>query len=48
MEKGREEDWGLRFGVVTLIGGDGGCCTDKRVEMPISVNTGDRAEVMLA
>ncbi len=45
MEK-REEGWGLRFRVVTLIGGRGGCTT-KRVEMPISVNTGGRTEVTL-
>ncbi len=45
MEKG--EGLGLRFGVATLIGGGGGGCTIKIVEMSISVNTGDRAEVML-
>ncbi len=41
----RGEGWGLRFAVVTLIGGSG--CTNKGVEIPISTNTGGRAEVML-
>ncbi len=47
MEKG--EGWCLRFAVVTLIGGGGGGggCTTRGVEMPVCVNTGGRAEVML-
>ncbi len=44
MDKG--EGLGLRFGVATLIGGGGGGCTIKIVEMPISVSTGGRAEVI--
>ncbi len=40
MERG--EGWGIWFAVITLIGRGGG-----GVDMPISVNTGGRDEVML-
>ncbi len=40
------KDLGLRFEVITLIGGGGGGYNNKRVEMPIIVNTGGRTEVM--
>ncbi len=39
--------WGERFEVVTLIFVGGGVCTGTRVDMPISVNTGGRDEVMM-
>ncbi len=42
--------WGLRFGIITLIGvGEGGWgCINMRVVMPRSVNTGYRDGVKLA
>ncbi len=42
--KKRGEGWGQML--ATLNGGGGSGCTNKRVEMPISANTGGRAEVM--
>ncbi len=44
MERGGGGCWGWRFGVITLI--DRGSYK-QRVEMPISINTGGRAEVVL-
>ncbi len=40
MEKGGGESWD-----VALLGG--GCCTNKGVDMPTSVNTGGKAEAKL-
>ncbi len=43
---GKWQGWGIRLEVRTLIGGWGN--TNKGVEMPISVNSGGRADIMLA